>query len=207
MGLQQQHKSFIFVHNHLKKAKKRQARYANRNAKYTEFQIGAPLYVKKRQRSSKLEGKWLPNYRILEKRASVTYIIENTLDTSTEEVHAEHLHLANLEWEIPKGKNLPRKARYVINPEDSDDSSNDSEPDHRPPLHKIADKYHCGREGSSDEDDIPLIELAKRLRARQSNDPSQDSEEDKKMDIDLVYKKDKYKKHIKKILKSVVGIL
>ena len=38
IGLQQQHKSFILVHNHLKKAKKRQARYANRNAKYIEFQ-------------------------------------------------------------------------------------------------------------------------------------------------------------------------
>ena len=71
-----------------------------------------------------------------------------------EKVHAEHLHLANLVWEIPKSKNLPRKARYVINPEDSDDSSSDSEPDNRPPLHKIADKYCHEREGSSDEDDI-----------------------------------------------------
>ena len=34
IGLQQQHKSFILVHNHLKKAKKRQARYANRNNVY-----------------------------------------------------------------------------------------------------------------------------------------------------------------------------
>ena len=51
------------------------------------------------------------------------------------------------------------------------------------------------------------MELAKRLRARESNDPSQDSEEDKKMDIDLVYKEDEYKNHIKNILKSVVGIL
>ena len=83
-----------------------------------------------------------------------------------------------------------KKARYVINPKDSDGSSSDSEPDNRPPLHKIADKYHHEREGSSDEDDIPLMELAKRLRATESNDPSQDSEEDMKMDIDLVHKKD-----------------
>ena len=52
-------------------------------------------------------------------------------------------------------------------------------------------------EGSSDEDDIPLVELAKRFRARESNDPSQDSEEDKKMDIDLVHKKDEYKNDIR----------
>ena len=44
---------------------------------------------------------------------------------------------------------------------------------------------------SSDEDDIPLMELAKRLRARESNDPSQYSEEDRKMNIDLAHKKDK----------------
>ena len=117
------------------------------------------------------------------------------------------MHLENLELEIPEGKNLPRKARYVINPEESNDSSSDSEPDNRPPLHKIAGKYCREREGSSDEDDIPLMELAKRLRARESSDFSQDSEEDKKMDIDLLHKKDEYKHHIKNILKSVVSIL
>ena len=99
----------------------------------------------------------------------------------------KHLYLANLEWETPKGKNVPRKFRYVINPKDSDDNSLLLRI--RPPLHKFADKYCHEREGSSDEDDIPLMELAKRLRARESNDPSQDSEEDKNMDIDLVHKK------------------
>ena len=51
------------------------------------------------------------------------------------------------------------------------------------------------------------MELAKTLRARESNDPSQDHEEDKKMDRDLVHKKKYYKNHIKNILKSVVGKL
>ena len=51
------------------------------------------------------------------------------------------------------------------------------------------------------------MELAKRQRARESNDPSQDSDEDKTMDIDLVHRKDKYKNHFKNILKSVVAIL
>ena len=35
IGLQNQHKSFILVHNHLKRAKKRQNKYADRNAQYT----------------------------------------------------------------------------------------------------------------------------------------------------------------------------
>ena len=162
LGYNSNTNSFILVNNHLKNAKKRLARYANRNTKYIEFQVGNLVYIEKRQRSSTLEGKWLLHYKILEKRTPVTYIIENTLDKSDEKVNAKHLHLANLEWEIPKGKNLPRKARYAIKHGDSDDSSSDSEPDNRPPLHKITDKYSCEREGSSDEDDILLMEISKR---------------------------------------------
>ena len=41
------------------------------------------------------------------------------------------------------------------------------------------------------------MELAKRLRAREYNYPSQDSEENKRMDIDSYIKKDEYKSHIK----------
>ena len=153
----------------------------------------------------------MPYFQILEKRTPVTFIIENILDRSTEKVHAEHLRLANLDWEVPKGKDLPRKARYVVNPESSsEESSSDSEPDNRPPLQKVADKYHREREGSSDEDDIPLMELAKRLRARDAliTSPSSEDESDfdNKMQIDLVHK-DKYKRNIKNLLKSVVGIL
>ena len=45
IGLQQ-HKSFVLVHQHLKKAKRRQARYADKNSQYTEFQVGNPVYLK-----------------------------------------------------------------------------------------------------------------------------------------------------------------
>ena len=162
------------------------------------------MYVKKRQRSSKLEGKWLPYYRILEKRTPVTYIIENTLDKSTEKYT---LNICALQ--IWNGKS--QKARTYQQKLDMSSTLKIqmtalvTQNQIRPPLHKIADKYCHEREGSSDEDDIPLMELAKRLRARESNDPSQDSEEDKKMDIDLAHKKDEYKNHVKNILKSVVG--
>ena len=37
IDLQQQHKSFVLVHRHLKKAKKRQAKCANKNSEYTDF--------------------------------------------------------------------------------------------------------------------------------------------------------------------------
>ena len=207
IGLQNQHKSFILVHSHLKKAKKRQNKYADRNAQFTEFQVGDPVYVKREQRSNKLQGKWKPYYRILEKRTPVTFIIENLIDKSTEKVHAERLHLANLEWEIPKGKSQPRKARYVVNPESSSsESSSDSEPDNTPPLYKIANKYHREWDDSSDEDDIPLMELAKRLRARDAPMSSQESEDDN-MEVDYVHHKNNYKSKVKSLLKSVVGLL
>ena len=38
--LQEQHKAFVTVRNNLKKAKKRQARYADKNAKVVDFEIG-----------------------------------------------------------------------------------------------------------------------------------------------------------------------
>ena len=63
IGLQQQHKSFVLVHRYLKKAKKKQAKYANQNSEYTELKVGDPVYLKQQQRKSKLKGRWYPYYR------------------------------------------------------------------------------------------------------------------------------------------------
>lgn len=67
IALQQQHELFTLVHNHMKRAKKRQARYADRGSKRVDFQIGDPVYYKHHQRKNKLEGKWKLYYRIIEK--------------------------------------------------------------------------------------------------------------------------------------------
>ena len=107
------------VHQHLKKAKRRQARYADKNGQYTEFQVGYPVYfnpfaciasestcsintirfkciakcinlqllsdamqfehlvtltcyvgerVKQQQLKSKLQGRWYPYYRTMDKQ-------------------------------------------------------------------------------------------------------------------------------------------
>ena len=50
IALQEQHKAFVHVRNHLKKAKKRQAKYADKNAKSVEFKIGDPVYYENKQR-------------------------------------------------------------------------------------------------------------------------------------------------------------
>ena len=44
IALQEQHKAFVHVRNHFKKAKKRQARYADKKAKSVDFNVGDPVY-------------------------------------------------------------------------------------------------------------------------------------------------------------------
>ena len=43
----QQHKAFTLVHRNLKRAKKKQAKYAGRSSKGVKFEIGDPVYYKK----------------------------------------------------------------------------------------------------------------------------------------------------------------
>ena len=171
IALQEQHKSFVAVRNHLRKAKKRQAKYADRGTKTIEFKVGDPVYYKNNQRKGKLDLKWKPYYRILEKRGPVTYVIKNQLNGSTCKVHAEMLRLANIEdWQISKDENDKRlrDAAYVIPPEPSD-SGSDSDPEMNLPLAKLAKRYRHERETSEDEEDIPLLELRNRLRHRDRN--------------------------------------
>ena len=85
------------VHRHLKKAKKRQAKYTNKNSEYTEFQVGDPAYLKQQQRMSKLDGRWCPYYRIIEKTSPVSFHLKNQLDGSVTKAHAENIRFANID--------------------------------------------------------------------------------------------------------------
>ena len=71
IGLKQQHTNRM-VHQHLKKAWRKQARYVDKNSEYTEFQVGDPVYLKQQQCKYKLQGRWYPYYRIIEKTTPVT---------------------------------------------------------------------------------------------------------------------------------------
>ena len=64
----------------MKRAKKRQAKYADKGSKPVDFQVGDPVYYKRHQRRRKLEGKWQPYYLVVEKTSPVTYVIRNQLD-------------------------------------------------------------------------------------------------------------------------------
>ena len=112
-----------------------------------------------------------PYYRIIEKRGPVSYIIKNQLDGVTSKVQAEMWRKANVDnWRISKdanGKRL-RDADCVIPPEASEsESESDSDLEDNVPLARMIKKHRQERETSEDEDDIPLMELRKKLNYRE----------------------------------------
>ena len=87
----------------------------------------------------------------------------------------EQIRLASLEWEIPKQALKPnqRNATMAVPVETDSDIKSSSESDDDTPLAKLAKMYRREIETSDEEDNIPLMELGKRLRARQMFDQNQ----------------------------------
>lgn len=172
--LQAQHQAFMMVRKNMKKAKRKQAKYHDRGVKQMDYQIGDPVYYKNNRRKGKLDVKWHPYHRIIEKTGPVSYVIKNQLDGSTSRVHAEQLRLANLEkWDIPKPEEtrLVRRNHYVVSPEsdsESENSSLSSNSDDKP-LSWLAKRHRKQRSNSSSEDEIPLLELSRRWKSRRQN--------------------------------------
>ena len=79
IALQEQHKEFVTVRSNLRKAKERQANYADRGTKVVEFQVGDSVFYKNNQRKGKLDLQWKPYFRIIGKKCPVSYIIKTTL--------------------------------------------------------------------------------------------------------------------------------
>ena len=148
----------------LRQAKRRNARYANENAKDVKLEVGDSVYLKQHVRKSKLDRKWQPFYRIVSQKSPYTFVIRNQLNGSIKESHVRHFRLANIDdWEITKEdkERQMRKARMVVSPDNSD-----SEPEAEPPLAKLTKMKRRHRSGSSSEEDIPLLELQNRIKAR-----------------------------------------
>lgn len=177
IALEQQHRSFLQVHNNLKRAKQRQAKYANKNTHEVVFKVGDPIYYRNHTRRNKLDLKWKPYYRIIEQTSPVTFIIKHQLDGSTTKVHASQIRLAHVdEWEIPTqlpGRSL-RQSTLVMPPEHSDSDSAPPSDQNESVMHRVAKKYRRQRENSDNESDIPLAELAKRIRNRRESNGDDD---------------------------------
>ena len=174
IALQRQHKTFTLVHRYMKQAKKIQAKYNDQNSKDIQFEIGDPVYYKNHRRKNKLDSKWKPFFRIIERKSPLTYVIRNQLDGTTIKVHVQHLRKAQVEkWHTPplnSNKQL-RSQVFVVPPEESDTDSGAS--DHsamKNPEDRRIKFCRKERPNSDNEDDIPLMELANRLRANRDND-------------------------------------
>ena len=164
IALEQQHKAFTLVHKHLRRAKTRQAKYANKHAQNIKYSVGDPVYYKNFV-VGKLEGRrWYPYYRIIKKTSPVNFVIKNQLDGSTVDVHAENIRLAQIdEWPLPEAhtKQPLRRAAFVVPPTDSSSDCSEDSSLEESPRKKLARRYHKERAESEDEDDIPLMELSK----------------------------------------------
>ena len=170
--LQRQHKVFTIVHRHMKTAKKTQAKYANRNRQDVQFEIGDAVYYRNHRKNGKLDRKWNPYYRIIQKKSPLAYVIRNQLDGSTVKAHAQHLKRAYIDnWTVPDPTEARpnRRAAYVVPPEESDSEDQDEQAENR--QVRFCRKE---RQDSDEEDDIPLMELAKRIKDR--NEAESDDE-------------------------------
>ena len=169
IALQEQHKSFVTVRNSLRKAKKRQAKYADRGTKEIEYKVGDPVYYKN-PRKGKFGMKYLPYWKRMV-LYHLSFVIKSQLDGSTTKSYAGDIRLANIDdWQISKDTNNRslRDAAYVIPPRPSDSETvSDSDPEENVPLSKLAKKYRQERGTSEDEEDIPLMVLRKRIRYRE----------------------------------------
>ena len=166
LALEKQHEAFMLVHKHLREAKKKSARRFNEEADNEPFQVGDPVYLKNHTRKSKLDGFAAAFYRIVEQKSPHTFLCRNQLDGTMVESHARHMRHARIDgWKITKqdrNRKL-RKARYVVSP-----PSTDTEPQEKEkPLDRLVKMNKQHRSGSSDEEDIPKLELSKRIMARQ----------------------------------------
>ena len=79
------------------------------------------------------------------------------------------------EWKVPRDTEgrLLRRTTYVVPPEEESSSEGKTTP-----LQKIVRHKQQKRDGSSDEDDIPTMELRRRLRSRDTRQKELFNEDD-----------------------------
>ena len=141
----------------MKEAKRKQKEFADRNSKEEHFQIRDPVYLNNHKRTSKLNIKWKWYYRITDHTGPLMFVSRNQLDGTTTKIHARHATRQGRRMESTKRY----KRTYVVPP--GKESSSEEE---TTPLQKIIRHKQQKTDGSSDEDDIPTMELRGCLRSR-----------------------------------------
>ena len=120
IALEIQHKAFSLVHNNIKASKSKQNRRANKDRIPIELHVGDAVFNRNNLRTSKLQNKWSPYYRIIKQTGPLSFIIKNQLDNSTTKAHARHLLKTNItDWQVPKPDETLRPTRqttFVVPP-------------------------------------------------------------------------------------------
>ena len=160
---------------------KKKRNYAiNKDRRKVELDVGDPVYYRAHNRQGKLDQKWRPYYRIVEKTSPVTFVIWNQLAEKVKRVHANDLKLAELrEWENPQVTNIGRSINVNCTPLELDSDIQDSELE-SPPSSIAEDDHDPPRQELHrwiSEDEIPLAELKLRL-AKSPEEEGTDDEED-----------------------------
>ena len=143
-----------------------------------DISVGSPVYLRNHKRNSKIDLQWLPFYRVVQVHSPLTFSIRNQMNGETTKAHARHLRLADVEeWEIPKA-GTGRACRRATMAVSSSDSESDTENDNKTPYQRAIDRKRQERENSSDEENIPLLELRRRIQCRDQTSAKQVRESD-----------------------------
>ena len=172
IALENQHKYFTMVHKNVKRAQKRQRKYANKNKEEIMWEVGDPVLFKNHHKQGKLENRWLPFYRIVEKKSPSTFVVRNQVTGHTVPTHAEHIRPAPVEeWTVPEstdsGQRRSRRTQYVAAPSgnsEGESTGSSDEDDDNISKNNLEDWYKNEREDSNEEENVPIMELTKRMR-------------------------------------------
>ena len=169
-ALERHHKAMVAVQKNVRKAIARMKRNHDRGIQDVEYEIGDPVFLYNNKRTNKPDLKWKPYYQILAQKGPVNYLIRDQFTGNVQEVHAEHLRPANLEWKPPRAKETGRPgraAKYAAGPPvsttNTDKSSTSSDESEERPL--FFSKRKISSSSSSDND--PLIDHIPFARLRE----------------------------------------
>ena len=186
-ALERMHQAYRIVRRRLKEQGERNREYIDkkRRAKDVVFGVGDPVYVRNHQRTNKLDAKWDPHYRITVQTGPTSFIIQNQLTGRTRRVHANDIRLADLSsvgTASHKTNVMARRARFVINGNDADTESENSEEE---------EEIVEDTSSNSDEQDARHDELTKVLEepsAKSSTDTSQTGRPQRSAKLDAMAK-------------------
>ena len=207
--LQQQHKSFLQMYQNLLKANKNQKKYADKKVTKETIEVGDRVYYINNHRTTKFDPRWRANYVVLRKTGPVSYVIKNQLTGLTERAHFNQLRKTSMNWVDhvnPIEKPVARKSTLAQDPEEginfesTDESGEDIEEEHgvdeegdeelldkddsqkeeTSGFRNMLTRLRTERVDSSDEDDIPLLQLRKKIRKKKDSEATEswDSEDE-----------------------------